>query len=281
LDIGKVSLRVLGAAGGYPYAGHACSGFLLTAKGAQPLLIDCGPGVVAKLLAGTRASELGAVVVSHMHPDHILDLVPLGYALMTEWVSLKLHQPVPLYLPAGGASVFGRFMALWGHKHWVFDDAEHGPGYAALREAAQSGRDWMYEVFSVVEFTPGDSIHVAGFDVTSIKADHTPEATCLRFDHDGARVGYTGDTRYLPDLVGFLEGSDVLIAEGHFSGSQPPGGAHMTPAEAGRLAAKSGSRRLLLTHIAAIEDADDAIRAARTEFKGPVSLACHCEGVDL
>ncbi|WP_405117523.1 MBL fold metallo-hydrolase (plasmid) [Phaeobacter sp. BS23] len=276
-----VSLQVLGAAGGYPYCGHACSGFLLGTDGSAPLLVDCGPGVAAKLLAGGRACDLGAVVISHMHPDHILDLVSLGYALMTEWISLRTRKRIPLYLPQGGRAVFERLMALWGHKHWVFDNTEHGPGYAALRDVAAADRDWMFEVFEVDEFAPGDVFETAGFTVATIKADHTPEAVCLCFDKGGKRLGYTADTRYQAALIDFYKGCDLLIAEGHFSGSHPPGGAHMTPSEAGKLAEQSQVKRLLLTHIAAIEDGDAALKAARAAFAGPVELACHAAEIAL
>ncbi|HEY3614439.1 MAG TPA: MBL fold metallo-hydrolase, partial [Gaiellales bacterium] len=85
--IQRPALHVLGCAtaGGNP--GEACSGYLVTAGGSR-ILLDCGPGVVASLLA-RDASPLTAVVLSHLHFDHIGDVVPLGFAhmigLATEW----------------------------------------------------------------------------------------------------------------------------------------------------------------------------------------------------
>lgn len=279
-DRNEVVLTVLGAAGGYPYAGHACSGYLVEAGGKR-ILFDCGPGVAAKLLASSRAIELDAIVVTHTHPDHTLDLVAIGYALMTEWIKHRVRRPVRLFLPSGGADYLQRLSGLFGHRHWTFTDEELGPGFASLRTAARSGSDWMFDVFDMQEFTPGQSLDLDGLTIDTLPVEHIPGSVALRLDHAGKRLVYTGDTRWHLPLVDFARDADLLIAEGHFSGSHPPGGAHMTPAEAGRLARLSGARRLLLTHLAAIEDGPSALAAAKTELNTAVTLAVETSCVRL
>lgn len=279
-DRNEVVLTVLGAAGGYPYAGHACSGYLVEAGGKR-ILFDCGPGVAAKLLASSRAIELDAVVITHIHPDHTLDLVAIGYALMTEWIKHRVRHPVRLFLPSGGADYLQRLSGLFGHRHWTFTDEELGPGFASLRTAARSGSDWMFDVFDMQEFTPGQSLDLDGLTIDTLPVEHIPGSVALRLDHAGKRLVYTGDTRWHLPLVDFARDADLLIAEGHFSGSHPPGGAHMTPAEAGRLARLSGARRLLLTHLAAIEDGPSALAAAKTELNTAVTLAVETSCVRL
>jgi len=76
--IQRPALHVLGCApaGGNP--GEACSGYLVTAGGSR-VLLDCGPGVLASLLA-RDAAPLDAIVLSHLHFDHVADLIPLGFA---------------------------------------------------------------------------------------------------------------------------------------------------------------------------------------------------------
>ena len=265
-------VRVLGAAGGYPYGGHACSGFLLGASSLN-VLMDCGPGVALRLLERMRAEELDAVILTHLHPDHVLDLIPLGYALMTEWIARRKKRRIRLYMPEGGLSFLESFAGLFGHKRWIFDDAERGPGYDALRCAVRDGRDWMFEVFDASEFRPGADIDLGALRLATIPADHAPGAVCLRIDHDGSRLVYTGDTRPFDGLPEFCRNADLLIAEGHFSGSHPPSGVHMTPRQAGQLAQSAGAKCLLLTHIAAAEDGASALREVKSEFDGPVDLA--------
>lgn len=267
-----LSLQVLGAAGGYPFAGHACSGYLATASG-HAFLIDCGSGVATRLLASRPAMSLDGVLLSHLHYDHSIDLVPLGYALMIEWIKTGRKKRIPLALPPGGRAYLEKLSGLYNHKRWTFDESDHGPGYAALREAATADRDWMFEVFDAFEFERDGSIELDGIRFQAFPVDHTLEAVALRLDHEGKRLTYTGDTRFLEPLADFARDSDVLLAEACFSGSHPPGGAHMTPQEAGRLARLANARRLMLTHLSALEDAPSALQSASEAFGGDVVLA--------
>ena len=276
----QLKLHVIGAAGGYPYGGHACSGFLLTAVDFK-VLLDCGPGVAVELLKYQDASDLDAIVLSHLHPDHSLDLIAVGYALMTEWIKLRHRRRVRLYLPSGGIAFFEILAGLFGHKNWQFVDSDYGPGYAAVRAAIEEGRDWMFEVFDVYEFDPGDTVYTGALAFATVPAIHTPEAVCLRVDHGGVRLVYTADTKPFSGLADFCKGADLLIAEGHFSGSHPPGGSHMTPTEAGQMAQEAGAKRMLLTHIAAMEDADSALAAVRAAYDGPVELAIECSEITV
>ena len=117
--------------------------------------------------------------------------------------------------------------------------------------------------------------------VDTLPVDHIPGAVAMRIDHAGKRLVYTGDTRWHGPLVDFARDADLLVAEGHFSGSHPPGGAHMSPAEAGRLARASGARRLLLTHLAALEDGPSALDAAKAECNTAVELAVETTSIRL
>lgn len=279
-DRNEIVLTVLGAAGGYPYGGHACSGYLVETAGSR-ILLDCGPGVAARLLALGRAVDVDAIAITHIHPDHTLDLVAVGYALMTEWIKHRTLHRVKLAMPVGGAAYLERLSGLFGHRHWTFTDDELGPGFASLREVARAGRDWMFDVFDVVEFAPGARVDLGPVTVDTLPVDHIPGAVAMRIDHAGRRLVYTGDTRWHGPLVDFARDADLLVAEGHFSGSHPPGGAHMSPAEAGRLARASGARRLLLTHLAALEDGPSALEAAKAECNTAVELAVETTSIRL
>jgi ribonuclease BN (tRNA processing enzyme) len=253
----------------------------LVRDGQVAILLDCGPGIAAKLLAEMDACDLDAVIISHMHPDHILDLVALGYALMTEWIAKRRHKRVILWVPQGGEELLRQLSGLFGHRHWRLDDSDFGAGYAEIRNAARRGDDWFFTVFNVREYQPGDGWSFGATKVTTFAVDHFILCAAMRLEMQGRVLVYSGDTRWVPDLPSFATGADILVAEGHFSGSQPPGGAHLSPAEAGRLANLAGARHLVLTHIASPGDADAALTSAAAEFSGPITLAIRAQEMPI
>src|SRR5690554_3434426 len=92
-----MKLRVLGNNGPYPKAGGTCSGYLLENKNTK-VLLDCGNGVFSKFQNVCKLEELDAIVLSHLHPDHISDVFILRYALQFKDLSLKLFAPnEPMY----------------------------------------------------------------------------------------------------------------------------------------------------------------------------------------
>ncbi|HXW78723.1 MAG TPA: MBL fold metallo-hydrolase, partial [Acidimicrobiales bacterium] len=90
------SITVLGTDGSYPGPGGACSGYLLRAGGFATWM-DAGSGTMANLQTHISLADLGAVVVSHSHPDHWSDLEGL-YIAMRYFVG---RRGLPVYAPAG------------------------------------------------------------------------------------------------------------------------------------------------------------------------------------
>src|SRR3954463_14170066 len=132
-------LTVLGKSPSWQDAGGACSGYLLE-EGDTALLIDCGNGVFSKLRMFRDYTELDAVVLSHLHADHFLDLVPYSYAL----TYAPRQQPVPvhrwpgtddparptLFAPPGARELFRRVVGAWGNDDLIenaFDLVEYDP----------------------------------------------------------------------------------------------------------------------------------------------------------
>ncbi len=83
---------VIGCDGAYPSANGACSGYLVT-DGASSILLDCGSGVLGKLMAVMDPASLDCVVVSHWHADHASDLLTLRYYLLSSKRKLALFAP--------------------------------------------------------------------------------------------------------------------------------------------------------------------------------------------
>lgn len=265
-------LIVLGSSGGFPIAGFACSGYLVHIGG-RTLLLDCGPGVATALIGPDAKAGIDGVVISHLHPDHVLDLMPLGYALMTEWLTEGRTDPLPLYLPPGGTDFLQRLSDLFGHRNWRFPGNDGTAGRQALGAALSRGEDWMLTVFDVQEYTPGEDIHFGRLWIATMAVDHQIPTAAMRLRSDGADLTYSADSRFFLPLSDFGRGTDLFLMDAHLSGPKAPGGAHMTPAEAGRLAALAGARRLVLCHLGAPEDGPSALQAAAAHFDGEIQVA--------
>ena len=276
----RTSITVLGAAGGFPSRGVACSGFLLE-EGSTAVLLDCGPGVAHRLLADREVDRLNGVVISHMHPDHMLDVVPLGYAVLTHWIERGSTRRLPVWVPTGGRTLLDRISKLFGHHLWEFGADDHGPGYAALRQGTSGEKDWFSVVFDLTEYQPGASWSISGVEVTTCAAPHNVLAASIRADTQSGSVTYSGDTAWSDDLARLAADSDVFLCEAYFSGSGVPGGMHLTPAQAGELAERAGVGRLVLSHLGSVDDRHRAVRQAKRKYRGPVTAAIDSEHIRL
>src|ERR671919_273244 len=121
-------ITVLGKSPAWQDAGGACSGYLVEDAGTT-LLLDCGNGVFGKLRARVDYTEIDAVLISHLHADHFLDLVPYSYAL----VYAPKQQPVPVHTwpgtdtpahprliaPEGAIETFRRVVGAWGNEDLI------------------------------------------------------------------------------------------------------------------------------------------------------------------
>src|ERR687886_100532 len=121
-------VTVLGKSPSYTDAGGACSGYLVEEDGVT-VLLDCGNGVFGKLRRFVDYVDVDAVVISHLHADHFLDLVPYSYAL----TYAPRQQPVPvhiwpgtdrpakpaLHVPQGGREMFRRIVGAWGNEDLI------------------------------------------------------------------------------------------------------------------------------------------------------------------
>jgi ribonuclease BN (tRNA processing enzyme) len=242
-------LVVLGKSPAWPDPGGACSGYLLEHDG-YALLLDCGAGVFGKLTERHDYLTLGAVLISHLHADHILDLVPFSYALH---LSPRRSQPPrrpPLHAPPGGA----RALARLGN---CFND-----------------EDLVSEAFELNEYDPRAPLQVGPFTARFCEVPHYTQAFACELSVEGGRITFGADCGPNEALEEFARGTDLLIAEATLS--QPdtdvPRG-HMTPGEAGEMGRRAQAARLLITHFSDELGADWVRDEATRGFGGEVSLA--------
>jgi ribonuclease BN (tRNA processing enzyme) len=242
-DAGSPELVVLGAGPAYTNRPGATGASYLLRTASDALLLDLGQGSFPALATEMEPSGLTGVVISHLHPDHFIDLVPLRHYLRFEF---DPPRRVRVHAPADLAS---RLDAL--HAEPGFTDA----------------------ALDILPLVPGCR-EVGGFEVEAARVTHTESSFGFRVSWgDRAALVYSGDCGRADDLVPLIVPGDTLLAEVSFgAGTVPHGAQHLDAAEVGQLAAATGVGRLLLTHIQMGYDRDEAVAAARRGFAGPVAL---------
>jgi ribonuclease BN (tRNA processing enzyme) len=245
-------LVVLGSCGAWPEPGRACSGFVIEHAGTR-LVMDLGYATLPRLLnvlGSAVADGIDAVIVTHKHPDHMLDLHGLFRA---RWFGRRGAPAIPLYAPDGVlAQVEGLEEDDAGAVHRVFD--------------------WRP--------LPQGSYQVGPFRLDGVALPHFVPNAGVRLTAPGLTVAYTGDTGPDAALAELGWDADLYIVEATSRNQRastpesPTGPAmHLTAREAGEAATAAGARRLLLTHFWPGNDRERSRAEAAEMFGGEVLLA--------
>jgi ribonuclease BN (tRNA processing enzyme) len=224
-----MKLIILGGSAASPNTGAGCAGVLVQ-TGETNLVLDLGPGTLPELRRHTDFRTLSAIVISHMHVDHVLDLLALRHALA--YNPVKPPAPVPIWLPPGGAVQLAQATA-------PFDACDEPGRFAAT--------------VRVAEYEPARTLRIGDVTISFSLTRHDTPAWAMRVhDPEGRDLGYTGDTGPTPGLAAFFAGVHVLVAEATLlepgSGSEDARGS-LTAAEAAALAEAAGAATLVLTHM--------------------------------
>ncbi len=254
-------ITVLGKSPSWQDAGGACSGYLVEEEGVT-VLLDCGNGVFAKLREHVDYVAVDAVVISHLHADHFLDLVPFAYAL----TYAPRQQPVPvdrwpgtdrparpaLHVPPGARETFRRVVGAWGPENLI--------------ESA----------FDLREYDIAAALEIGTLRIRFHSVPHYVATQAVEFasTNGGGRFTFGADSSPSDDLVDFARDTDLLLIESTLPRPERAGmRGHLTAAEAGEHGRRSGARRLVLTHMSDELDAELLRRAAEQSFGGRVELA--------
>jgi len=250
-----VRLRVLGAAGAAPLDG-ACSAYVVHGERGT-VLLDCGPGALERVWRGGLLRAIDAIVLSHMHTDHVLDLVV--YAGPVTRQLLDGRRPV-LHVPEGGTEVLDAIDAAF---------------------ARQQRRPTRFEAtFDVSEYGAAETIVVGDLRLTFAPTAHREPCFAARVEEGGSALVYGADGSPSQELEELARGADVLILEATYldDAAAAAGYGHMTAVQAGELAARAGVRRLVLAHLLP-GPRDALVAAAARAFGGPIDVAS--EGLEV
>jgi ribonuclease BN (tRNA processing enzyme) len=240
-------LTVLGASPACQNPGGACSGYLLEQDGAA-LVIDCGAGVFGRLQHYIDPEKVQAVIISHMHADHTLDLVQYRYYLSFLHDFRGSAQQPLLLLPPGG------------HQH-------------LLRVSTLQDQSPLFfsEIFQVKEYDPSSLLQLGPVTITWVPVVHIPHTYALRIQGE-ALFAFSADSGPCPALYDVARESDLFLCEcANLETATYP--FHLTPHQAAAIAQSAGARRLLLTHRWWKYGKQETVAQAQTEYTGPVELA--------
>jgi ribonuclease BN (tRNA processing enzyme) len=219
-------LTILGSSGGYPGPENPSSGFLVE-HGGRRLWIDAGHGTFGALQRQIGdCAKVDAILVSHVHADHCVDLYGFNIAMRFHEQGVLRRS---LYCPR---EVWERMPLLLG------DPPE--------------GEENFGKSFDFHPIEAGGTVEMAEIDglrVSFLRTDHPNYCLAMRLESDSGVLTYSADTGPGFDLAGFARGSDLLLCEATYQEGLAGAPVHLTARQAGETARRAGARDLVLTHV--------------------------------
>jgi len=246
--LSRARLYIAGSSSAVPRPGRANSGYLLQSHECN-IAIDFGSGVLSRMREVLEPTQLDAIVISHMHADHFLDLVPLRYALRYE---MQRAEPLPVYLPPGGIAAA-----------------------RAIGKPLKDEGDFYDGILDLREYDPQDALVIRECRVRFAKTVHYIPAYAMRIEMPGAAVGFSADTAPCAPVVDLVCGADMFLCEASLgpSGRERGERGHSNAREAAEMAREAAVGHLMLTHYSARANPIDLRAAAAAVFEGPVTVA--------
>jgi ribonuclease BN (tRNA processing enzyme) len=231
-----MKITVLGNNGPFPAAGGACSGYLIQDKG-KNLLLDCGNGVLGNLQKFIRIEELDAIILSHLHSDHMSDLMVLRYAVQIKNDRGLMNKLIDVFSPSEPADEYARL----GVKN----------------------------AFNLRSVTGELALSFGDMKVTFCEMTHPVKSYAISIRTSQKKFVYSGDTSWNDNIVSFAREADLLMLDsGLLSKDKTDENvAHLTAKECGIIAEKSGSKKLLLTHLWPEYNVSQLLNEAKENFE--------------
>jgi ribonuclease BN (tRNA processing enzyme) len=240
-------LTILGASPACQNPGGACSGYLVE-QDDTAVLVECGSGVFSRLQNYVKPENVRAILISHMHADHSLDLMQYRYYLFfTAARRPGIGRPA-LYFPPEG------------HDKML--------GVSRLQDGSAT---FFSDLFDTHEYDPSRRLEIGPLEIDFVSVHHIAHSYGMRIQGQGL-LAFSGDTGLCDNLAALAQGSDVFLCECSNT-EQSDYALHLTPRQAGVVAHEAGVKQLLLTHRWAVDGRDTAAVEARETFQGKVTIA--------
>lgn len=212
-----MKLTVLGNNGPYPKAGGACSGFLLD-SGSTKVVLDFGNGVLSRLQQYIDIEEISAIILSHLHSDHMSDIMILRYAADIMLMRGRMEKPIKVYAPAEPIEEFKRLK--------------------------------YKEALEIIEINPTEELAIGDLKISFKEMIHSYKNYAICIEKDSKKFVYSGDTCVNNGLIELAKNADLFICEAGLLERDEKllRVMHLTAREAAQIAEDAGVKRLLLTH---------------------------------
>lgn len=252
----------------------------LVRAGGQSFLVDCGSGVTQRLLgAGSNGGQIDALLLTHLHSDHVVDLFQL---VISSWHQAR-DRPQRVLGPPGTKRMVEAMLAMWKPEYEQRIAHEKRPSMRALE-------------LEVTEFGEGEIWSQSGVTVRAVAVRHQPVrfAFGFVFESEDRRLVFSGDTAYCPELIESGKGADVLVHECFIHGLMKPGPGrtaeglaavasyHTLSHEVGKVAAAMKARCLVLNHFVPVAfDRAELLAEVRRDYAGPIVIGEDLMTLDL
>ncbi|GAA2197895.1 MBL fold metallo-hydrolase [Sinomonas flava] len=257
-----MKLTIVGCSGSFPGPSSPASCYLLTANDGERdwrVLLDLGSGALGVLQRYIHLSDIDGVLLSHLHPDHCMDLTGLHVAVHWD--------------PDGWTA--GR-VRVWGPAET--------PKRIVTALDMEPPAD-LDEDFEFHRWSAGEKIELGPFTFQAFPVRHPiaePYAIRVEASEPGVDgtvrrsiLAYSGDTDSCPELVEAAQGADLFLCEAayHEGRDDAIDGVHLTGLRAGQAAHDAAAKRLLLTHLPVWNDANRSVAEAQEAYDGPIAVA--------
>lgn len=252
----------------------------LVQSGERSFLVDCGSGVTQRMAAaGVSGAALDALLLTHLHSDHLVDLYQL---VISSWHQGR-ERPQRIFGPAGTRAFAQGVMEVWRKERELRIAWECRPSTAGLE-------------LDITEFEEGVIWDAEALRISAFEVDHGPvrPAFGFLFETAKARVAFSGDTTLCDRLVSAAKGVDLLVhecfihrqmAHGRMRSEQGLANVaayHTLSSDVGKVAARAGAGLLLLNHLVPVEfDRDALLREVCADFSGPVVIGEDLLSIDV
>ncbi len=215
------------------------------------ILIDPSAGSSQRLVRqGYPVEDLTHVLITHFHPDHTGDLVPLFFALKNpRFEKVGRSAPLQIHGPPGLNQLIKGLRGVYGH--WI----DLGDRVAIIERQA-----------------PGGELYFSNplFKITAVQVEHSENSCAYRFQFPSGKIFvYSGDTDYCQGIIDASQNADLLFLECAFPEGEKKSG-HLTPSEAGKVANTANVSKLVLTHLYPECEGKDLISPCREHYSGSV-----------
>lgn len=252
-------VTVIGSSGSVSGPESAASCYLVQAEAdgrTTSVVLDLGSGAYGQLTRYLDPGHLDAVLLSHLHADHVVDTTSLEVHL--KYAPSGPYEPMMVHGPAGTDE---RLRQLTGfcQETQKLDVAPYP--------------------YTIHTWRQGEPVRIGSLTIEVFEVEHTVEAFAMRItgpSEDGgtATVTYSGDTDSCQGLLDAAAQADLFLCEAAFEeGRDTVRGIHLTGRRAGEAAQQAGVSHLVLTHIPPWTSDDTIQEEAAAEFAGPIAVA--------